>query len=319
MKNTIKLIAAFIAISIVIKLTISVVSTYELPFLLNYLFVNITAGGGIAIDVMLATVVLYKNPDLSWKTWTLPVTITHVGFPAFGYYGFWGAGEAVPWLSPFIGLLGAFIVAVFLLGAYCEWIEKEPFIDFPTIGKSLGLYWVAKHSKPAAAFLGRLGIASVFALLATVVAPEVLAVSWDALASGPAKSAIIAEWTREAVWLSFLIAGAFVAVVATASLKAAKWLNGRTFESAPPLAAFIALMRQAEVSVIGGFGVLSAWGGFSNKANLTDSILIASVFFLVVTMIFWVRFWNNAHAEAEEAVEIANDNEEGDDESLAAA
>jgi hypothetical protein len=284
-------------------LVAAVIGQYEPLFLLKYTLTNATAGAGIAIDVMLATIVLYRSPTLSWQTWTLPITITHVSFPAFGYYGFWGASEALPWAMPVIGLLGAIIVGVFLLGTYCEWIGKEPFIDFPTIGKWTGLTWLGSHSAPVGKLVGRIGLAAAFALLANVVAPEILAVSWDALASGPAKASIIEGWSTEAVLLSFLIAGLTVALAATASLWGAKKLNQVTFHSKRKLTIFIGLSRLAEMGVIGGFGINSAWKGFHEHASLPTSIALSFVFFTAVTICYWKAFWDSAAEEAEDAID----------------
>ncbi len=294
----------FLAIILVVSayLITAVVGQYDPTFLLAYALTNTTAGAGIAIDVMLATVVLYRSPDLSWQTWTLPITITHVSFPAFGYYGFWGASEALPWAMPVIGLLGAFIVGVFLLGTYCEWIGKEPFIDFPTIGKWTGISWLGSKIKPAGTLVNNIGLGVVFALLANVVAPEILAVSWDALASGPAKASIIEGWSTQAVLLSFLIAGFTVAIAATTSLWGAKRLRRIKFESVDTLARFIGLSRLAEMGVIGGFGVNSALRGFYAHASLLESMFISFAFFIIVTFYFSKAFWESARSEAEDAI-----------------
>jgi hypothetical protein len=46
----------------------------------------------------------------------------------------------------------------------------------------------------------------------------ILAVSWDALWSGPAKSAQVIGWPEFWIWISFLLVGVFVSVLAIASL-----------------------------------------------------------------------------------------------------
>lgn len=54
----------------------------------SFLIPSILMGFGIAMDVFIATISKFQDKNLSWKTWTLPVTATHVLFPAFGYYLF---------------------------------------------------------------------------------------------------------------------------------------------------------------------------------------------------------------------------------------
>ena len=50
----------------------------------------------------------------------------------------------------------------------------------------------------------------------------ILAVSWDALWSGPAKSAQVIGWPELLVWVSFLVVGMMVALCAVASLYLSK-------------------------------------------------------------------------------------------------
>ncbi len=53
----------------------------------------------------------------------------------------------------------------------------------------------------------------------------ILAVSWDALWSGPAKSAQVIGWPELFVWGSFLVVGAFVSLLAIVSLNFALRVN----------------------------------------------------------------------------------------------
>ncbi|MGK0250271.1 MAG: hypothetical protein ACI910_003040, partial [Oleispira sp.] len=82
----------------------------------------------------------------------------------------------------------------------------------------------------------------------------ILAVSWDALWSGPAKSAQVVNWPEYWVWVSFLIVGLVVLIFASLSLWLAKrvrinfikfgWLP---FELGPWL----------QLSVVSYFGLLA--------------------------------------------------------------
>lgn len=62
----------------------------------NFILPSILMGLGIAIDVIIATVVQFRDRGMTMKNWTLPVTATHILFPAAGYYGWWLMGEVAP-------------------------------------------------------------------------------------------------------------------------------------------------------------------------------------------------------------------------------
>ena len=50
----------------------------------GFLFPCILMGVGIAIDVTSATLSKFRDRSLALKTWTVPITGTHVLFPATG-------------------------------------------------------------------------------------------------------------------------------------------------------------------------------------------------------------------------------------------
>ena len=89
---------------------------------------SILMGVGIAIDVMLATISKFRDDDLSFKNWTLPIMATHIGFPAVGYYGFWGATQAWPWLGPTFGIIGAVFVVLIHSAAAIHYVSF-PFLE----------------------------------------------------------------------------------------------------------------------------------------------------------------------------------------------
>jgi hypothetical protein len=90
--------------------------------------------------------------------------------------------------------------------------------------------------------------------------PLVLAVSWDALFSGPAKAAQAFEWSEREVLLSFFIAGGVVGITAAAAVTVA-----RTF-AAPRLLADASLRRMAirqTVAFCLEIGVLTYFAGLA--------------------------------------------------------
>ncbi len=244
---------------------------------------SILMGLGIAIDVALATTSQFRNQSLGFKTWTLPIMATHIGFPAIGYYLFWGLGEAVPFLSIVLGILGFILVALFVYEVICESIGVEPIFGIST--------WIA----------GVFGLEEGDSRRFIAI----LAVSWDALWSGPAKAAQAAagNWTTTEVFLSFLVAGVVVAIVAQVSLWVALWLRRRKFKNAVTMARTFFYAKQAELSVIGGFGVLSLWQGVLGNGNLYYSIALAFIVIFVIFSVLRRRLMRNELGEAREAVE----------------
>lgn len=246
---------------------------------------SLLMGVGIAIDVAIATVVMFRDKELSFRNWTLPIMSTHIIFPGVGYYVFWGAGAVFTPLQVGLGLFGAGLVAAFLYEATSEWRGQEPVFAISE--------WMGEK------FTGR--------SLAWLT-PAILAVSWDALWSGPAKAAQAAEWSTSEVLLSFLVAGTVVAIVAQVSLLAAFGLRRINFSSARKLATFNLFGKLAEVSVIGGFGILSFWNGVhpflaeTMKPNIYISIAVAGAMSVVLFMITLGELWATELEDADKAV-----------------
>ena len=231
--------------------------------LLNFWIPSIILGLGIAVDVAIATIVQFRQ-KLTWKEWTLPITLTHILFPAFGYYLFWGFSGSNYFLTLGLGLIGTALILLFLYEALSDWIGHDI------------AYSVSEHITST---LNRLGLHfSKHWLL-------ILAVSWDALLSGPAKSAVATNWTTTEVLVSFFIAGTVVALIAEAALLVAHWLRKRLvkahdeYKNINTLVTFDVVGKFIESSVIGGFGVLSAITGFTNgeQGDIYSSILIAAL------------------------------------------
>lgn len=219
-------------------------------------------GVGVAIDVALATLAKFQDETLSWRNWTFPVTFTHILFPALGYFLFWSLEDAFPIAHSLLGIVGFILVFTFLYEVLMDSFGKEP--KFGLSG------WISK----------RVGLAPHDAR--TFVA--VLAVSWDALWSGPAKAAQASagNWTGVEVILSFTIAGVVVALVAETALFIANHLRRRKFENKTTLSVYTIVGKYFELSVIGGFGILSLWHAFFTNANLYAAISIAAIALLFI-------------------------------------
>lgn len=240
-------------------------------------------GLGIAIDVMLATIAKFRDNDLSFRNWTLPIMATHILFPAVGYYGFWGLSQAYPTLSPVLGIIGALFVLLFIYEVAGDWIGYKPIFGISeSIGKLVGF----KEDDAR-----------------RIVA--IMAVSWDALWSGPAKAAqaITGGWTDSEVGWSFLIAGLVVAAAAQLSLSLALRMRRVKFSDASKMASYTMVGMYAESSVIGGFGVLSFLQGMAISNNIYYSIGIAAIIMATVFICFYTDIRWNALNEAEEAIE----------------
>lgn len=194
--------------------------------MLSYLLASGFLGLGIAIDVALASLgvsALLHSPRQR-RIWIGGVSATHVLFPMVGYYGFAAAYRALPSLQVALGVSAAVLVAVFLVSEFRASLEPDD-DDTPT------------------------GITLVF----------ILAVSWDALWSGPAKSAQAVAWTDEQVFWSFMIAGSVVSAIAAlatyASQKVHRWLANADDRSRAATWQVAALWL--EFSIIAYFGCLS--------------------------------------------------------------
>lgn len=243
-------------------------------------------GLGIAIDVMLATVAKFRDSDLSFKNWTLPIMATHIGLPAIGYYGFWGLSQAFPLLSPALGILGALFVLLFLYEVVGDWVGYEPKFG---ISKWFGGLFGFKEGDAR-----------------RIVA--IMAVSWDALWSGPAKAAqaVTGGWTDSEVGWSFLIAGLVVATAAQLSLNIAMRLRRQRFNDAVKMTRVSMAGMYAETSVIGGFGVLSFLQGMGISDDIYHSIGIAAVIMGLVFLVFYRRIHSNTLAESNKSIENEN-------------
>ena len=248
----------------------------------SFLIPSILMGLGVAIDVFIATIVQYNDDNLSWKNWTLPVTLTHTLFPAIGYFLFWSASENFPVTKVILGIFGFILVFLFIYEVICESIDKEPVFGISAwIGDKFNFSESRAH-----------------------VLVAILAVSWDALWSGPAKAAqaVAGEWTGPEVILSFLIAGVVVAIMAELALGTTYVLRKIKPARKNGIAWFNVVGKYLELSVIGGFGILSLWHVFSAEANLYQSVTISGIFILLIFIFIGKSLYKSELREANQSL-----------------
>lgn len=223
--------------------------------ILVYLGACALMGLGIAIDVALASIALGAalRDRRRARQWVTRITATHITFPMIGYYSAFTL-EQVPGLSAVVGVVGASLIAIFLYGMLRDMIAGEGGRPPTVTGVS---DW-----------------------------PLVLAVSWDALWSGPAKAAQAMGWTAIEVLLSFPLAGLVVAAAATVSTLAAGYLETRALQlrdSAQRQVAFKMWGVITEVGIFSYFGFLAL---FSFTIRVASPVYVSAVaaFFVMAAL-----------------------------------
>ncbi|HCM05226.1 MAG TPA: hypothetical protein DIC30_04380 [Oceanospirillales bacterium] len=195
----------------------------NLDLLIEFIIACLIMGCGIGADVAIATFVRAQQLSKQNQTtyWITGVTLTHTIFPMFGYLLAYFSIQSIPLLTPIIGVLAFSFIAYFLWQELNDYLKSDE--DHQDERQSL----------------------VTFALI--------LAVSWDALWSGPAKSAQVMNWPDELVWVSFLVVGFIVALCAYLGLLLAKKFNQMSSE----FSTFIVLGLWIQYSVIAYFGFLA--------------------------------------------------------------
>lgn len=150
-------------------------------------------GMGIGTDVAIATVLRARQLKTTRTIlyWIIGVSLTHTLFPMIGYLLTYFSIQVMPMVTPLVGVVAFAFIAHFL------WQELK---EMTNEGES--------NHHDDRQLLVSLGL--------------ILAVSWDALWSGPAKSAQVIGWPELLVWVSFLVVGMMVALCAVASLYLSK-------------------------------------------------------------------------------------------------
>lgn len=194
--------------------------------LLDFVAACIVMGIGIGTDVAIATALRAKQLN-TYKialVWILGVSLTHTLFPMLGYLTTYFSIQVFPMLTPVVGIIAFLCISQFL---YSEF-------------KELAMQTEDSESSDKHFLVS-------FALI--------LAVSWDALWSGPAKSAQVVGWSEIMIWGSFLLVGIMVAVSAVTSWYLGRWLLMVHNRAISDKAQHIALWMQ--YSIIAYFGLLA--------------------------------------------------------------
>ncbi|MCD5381049.1 MAG: hypothetical protein LR008_00555 [Candidatus Pacebacteria bacterium] len=251
-------------------------------------------GVSIAVDVLLATIVQFHNLNLSLKSWVIPITLTHAVFPIVGYFIFWQAGQDASELIIFsLGFIGFVFVSLLIYEIFCEHIDSKPKLSISHLLSHLIEY-----------VCGLLGYKVDFDSHNAKGLVRVLAVSWDALWIGPAiaSNAKVGDWSNLEVLLSFLVFAFIVALVAYATFGFATWLREIKFHNEVKLARYLCFGIIAELSVIGGFGVLSLASGLHIDINLYESIVWSALIIIFISMIYRNDIYDNSIIEARSAI-----------------
>ena len=156
--------------------------------LFDFTVASMLMGLGIGLDVAIATVVRagQLNTLKAAALWIFGVSFTHTIFPMIGYLLTYFSVQISPEITPLIGILAFICIFVFLKGELAEIAHPEQDNRQSQLLITLGL---------------------------------ILAVSWDALWSGPAKSAQVIGWPELLVWGSFILVGIMVSILAITSLR----------------------------------------------------------------------------------------------------
>ncbi len=205
-------------------------------------------GLGIGIDVALVTFIQAKA--LSRKRiimlWLLGVTLTHTLFPMVGYLIAYFSIHSMPLLTPVIGVIAFIFIAHFISQELAENEENEA----PSIMVNVAL---------------------------------ILAVSWDALWSGPAKSAQVFAWPEFWVWFSFVIVGLVVFVFACLSL----WLaNIIRVEQLKIIQLPFDFGQWLQLSIIGYFGLLALLRYTFQFSVIEWQVLLISSLFIAASLTY---------------------------------
>ena len=184
-----------------------------------FLFASTVMALGIGIDAAIATLVRARHFTTGKQAalWIAGVSATHTLFPMLGYGLAYISVQHLPVLAPLVGIVACLLVAHFLYAELSQQGEQT-------------------HSMNSWVHLGL-----------------ILAVSWDALWSGPAKSAQVLGWSDWMIWLSFVWVGLLVSALCMGSfylgLKAQRLVQER--------ASILSIVTWLQLSVVGYFGLLA--------------------------------------------------------------
>ena len=259
-------------------------SLTELTFLAD----STAMGGGIAFDVACATlvVVLASGGGLqSAMKWVFRVTFSHAFLTAVGVeitHRVGGAGSGwVATLIYWVIALGGFILIEVLLRS----VDLE--------GMGLGDDEDDDDDDPWKWAL-------------------VMAVSWDAPTTSVAKQWIVDDFNTLQLYVSYLLMGVVVGVVAFACTALALFIRNTltriTSRSIAGLAGLLIFFMIGEFVVLRFFGLMSLFAGVGVEATTPQLLLISTMIALVMlfTPDAWKRTWAAHKATAAAAIRKKN-------------
>lgn len=225
-------------------------------FLLDFAFACVLMGIGIGTDVALATLARagQLNTTRTIVYWVVGVSITHTLFPMLGYLMTYFSVQIIPVLTPLIGIVAALCIFWFL---------------FHEISSTFVVAEQTSNEKQGnERLLMSLGL--------------ILAVSWDALWSGPAKSAQVIGWPELFVWISFLLVGMAVSLLAISSVAFSNFL-APWLKKAHKTHLSLLCMQYSVIAYFGFLALLRYTFGFT----LQWQFILLIAFFSISTMMLY--------------------------------
>ncbi|MCV2885955.1 hypothetical protein OE749_14780 [Aestuariibacter sp. AA17] len=229
---------------------------------MDFITGSVLMGLGIGADVALATSARVGQGQC-WRNttfWISGVTLTHTLFPMLGFALAYLSVTFMAEATPIIGIVAFVCIAVYLTSELREYGHPQREGSPTTMLVTLGL---------------------------------ILAVSWDALWSGPAKSAQVVSWQLWQVWGSFVIAGAVVGAMAILSAMMVKRVGSMSKQANKATLGHIGAWVQ--FSVIGYFGLLALVRYTLNWSVEWWTVLGAS--FCIIATIMAVQVVNGDSAQ----------------------
>lgn len=211
----------------------------------EFVIASLLMGLGIGLDVAIATMARSRhlNATRTATFWIVGVSATHTLFPLAGYALALFSVNLHPLMTPIVGLIA--FCCIFL------YLKTE--------------LWSDDNKDETASSHDHLLVTSAL----------ILAVSWDALWSGPAKSAQVIDWPDAMVWGSFIVVGLMVFILAFVSYRIAlTWQASKLDDHSLSLGLWV------QYSVIGYFGLL-ALSRYTLQLHLPWWVLLVAAFAII--------------------------------------
>lgn len=229
----------------------------------EFLTACLLMGVGIGTDAALATALmaaLLKEQD-KVRQWILGVTLTHTLFPMAGYLLALYGVQAFPLLEPALGIVAFLLIAAFVISEFSGMLEPGSEQD-------------KTHNTKMLVGIGL-----------------VLSVSWDALWSGPAKSAQVVQWGELAVWSSFFVVGLIIAFMTSLSYRLASRSGSEQQHDIPfhQRSWRIRLGLWFQFSIFAYFAVL-ALSRYTLNIAFDQTLLLISVSMIMAVIMLFINY-----------------------------